>query len=151
MITKTKGKKGSSSTAHIPLFNSNNVSSNFLDTDNSVLSLLQFLSMAFCCGSTIYSSWIKRDFQMLTFVTFVYFVLFMSYFWSWVYQRLPPSSEEHPKNHRRLNFVMWVLESVIMFGFSYAFSKFMGMAASICIFVIFIVARTLILYASLYN
>ena len=135
MITKAKAthyvKRGST---NLPLSNSS------VDKKiKSVLPFFGFINMTISCGAIIYRACIKGDIPMVTFVTFVYFATFVLDYWVVLYHKFPK------KLHLKVG--IWVLESAIMLGFGFAFSKFMSLGASLFFFGIVIVGNTLLFYA----
>ncbi|XP_021297700.1 uncharacterized protein LOC110426732 [Herrania umbratica] len=99
--------------------------------------------------STIYQAYAHGDFPMAAFIFFVYLAYFFLMYCMTLLQTLPPQDRSPRKDF--LKSVIWVLTSVIFFGFAYQFSTFIHPVAAAFVFALAILASSFIFLYFVYD
>ncbi|XP_007032439.2 PREDICTED: uncharacterized protein LOC18601442 [Theobroma cacao] len=100
--------------------------------------------LTFNIFSTIYQAYAHGDFPMVAFIVFVYLAYFFLMYCMTLLQALPPQDRSPRKDF--LKSVIWVLTSVIFFGFAYQFSTFIHPVAAAFVFALAILASAFIFF-----
>ncbi|XVF58218.1 hypothetical protein PTKIN_Ptkin07bG0046400 [Pterospermum kingtungense] len=103
-----------------------------------------YFYLTFNSVSTIYQAYYHDDFTMAAFIVFVYFGYFLLMFCITKFQALPPQENSPRKDF--LKSVIWVLITLILFGFAFEFSTFIHPVAAVFVFVLAISSSSFIFF-----